>query len=77
MIDGEIAVDKICKFETLTEDLEAVRKQIGLPEALELPQAKSQYRKTKQHYRNILTDADKSRIADLFHDEIKMLGYEW
>ncbi len=76
-IDGEIVVDKICKFENIIEELEAIRIQIGIPEKLELPRAKSRFRKDKRGYRNILTEEDKSRIAELFHDEINLFGYEW
>ena len=77
MIDGRVAVDKVCKFENLTEELEAIRNQVGIPEPLELPKAKSQYRKDKRSYRDILGEEDKARIAELFHDEIRMGEYEW
>lgn len=76
-IDGKIAVDKICRFENLVDELEQVRKQIGLPEKLDLPRAKSKYRKDKAHYRDLLTEAEKAKIAELFHDEIRSMGYEW
>ena len=76
-IDGKVAVDKICRFENLSKELEEVRKQVGIPEKLELPRAKSRYRKDKRHYRDILGEADRARIADLFHDEISLFGYEW
>lgn len=76
-IDGRVAVDKICRFENLSNELEEVRKQVGIPEKLELPRAKSKYRKDKLNYRDILGEADKAIIANLFHDEISLLGYEW
>ena len=76
-IDGRLAVDKICKFENLSQELEEVRKQVGIPEKLELPRAKSKFRKDKRNYRDILGEADKAKIADLFHDEISLFGYKW
>ncbi len=76
-IDGKIAVDRICKFENITGELEIVQQQVGIPEPLDLPNAKSQYRKDKRSYRDILGEEDKTRIAHLFHDEINLLGYEW
>jgi hypothetical protein len=76
-IDGGLAVDKICRFENLSEELEEVRKKVGIPEKLELPRAKSKFRKDKRDYREIFGEADKARIADLFHDEINLFGYEF
>ncbi len=76
-IDGRIAVDKICRFENLPKELEEVRKQVGIPEKLDLPRAKSKTRMDKRHYRDILGEADKVKISDLFRDEISLFDYEW
>ena len=72
-----LAVDKVCRFENLSSDLEEVMKQVGIPEKLELPKAKSKFRKDKRNYRDIIGETDKAIIADLFFDEIGLLGYEW
>jgi hypothetical protein len=76
-IDGKIAVDKVYKFENLADELEVFRTQIGLPDKLELPMAKSQYRKDKRSYRDLLSVQEKGRIAEMFRDEINLFGYEW
>lgn len=76
-IDGEVAVDRICRFENLPEELESVRKEIGLPEELVLPRAKSQFRKDKESYRDILDDEQRENISRLFSDEIELFGYEF
>lgn len=76
-IDGQIAVDKICRFENLSEELEAVRTKLGIPEKLDLPHAKSRFRKEKQSYREIYGEMEKEKIAELFADEIKLFGYEF
>lgn len=76
-IDGKIVVDRICRFENLANELEVVRKHVGIPEPLELPMAKSSFRKDKRCYRDILGDEDKVRIMKLFRDEIDILGYEY
>jgi hypothetical protein len=76
-IDGKVVVDKICKFENLTEEIDAVRKLVGIPEQLELPRAKSQSRKAKGSYRDLLGEDDRDYISKLFHDEIILMGYEW
>ncbi len=75
-INGRLAVDKICRFENLSSDLEEVRKRVGIPEKLELPRAKSRFRKDKRSYQDILGEAEKAKIADLFHDEISLFEYE-
>ncbi|MYL26182.1 MULTISPECIES: sulfotransferase family 2 domain-containing protein [Halomonadaceae] len=76
-LKGQVAVDKICRYESLEEDLEEVRQHLGLPEPLELPKAKSGVRKDKRHYSDVLSEAEKDRIADLFKDEIKLMGYQF
>ena len=76
-VDGQIAVDKVCRFENLSEDLEVIRKQLGIPEKLELPRAKSRFRKDKRSYRDIFGEEEKVKIEELFRDEINLLGYEF
>ncbi|MES2657556.1 MAG: sulfotransferase family 2 domain-containing protein [Verrucomicrobiota bacterium] len=76
-IDGEVAVDRICRFEHLAEDLEAVRNRLGLQEKLELPRAKSRFRKSEGGYQGIYGEAEKAKIAELFSDEIRRFGYEF
>lgn len=76
-INGSVAVDKICKFENIDEELETIRKKLGIPEMLVLPRAKSGYRENNRNYRDILTDDDKNTIARIFQEEIQLLGYEW
>lgn len=76
-IDGQIVVDKICRFEKLTEELEGVRQRLGLPEELILPRAKSRFRKAGVDYRSVFNEEDKMIIANLFADEIKLFGYEF
>lgn len=76
-IDGIIAVNKVCRFENITDELEYVRKEVGIPEPLELPRAKSKYRKDKRDYREILSSKDMDSISAIFHDEIKFMGYQF
>ena len=76
-IDDQIAVDKICRFESISEELEVIRKRLGIPDALELPRAKSKLRKDKRSYRDILNEEEKLKIEEMFHEEISLLGYEF
>lgn len=76
-IRGAMQVDKVCRYESLTEDLESVRQNLGLPEAIELPKTKSTYRSDRRHYRDVLTPPQRDRIAVLFREEIELMGYEF
>ncbi len=76
-IDGMIAVDKVCRFESLSEELETIRVQLGIPAPLELPHTKSGHRKDKQNYRDMLNKDQRNRIAKIFSEEIELLKYEY
>ena len=76
-IDGELVVDRILRFEDLDGGLEEVRKHVGIPDPLTLPRAKSSSRKDRRSYREILTEEERDRIAEMFADEIRLFGYEF
>ena len=57
--------------------MEVVLKQFGISEKLELPRAKSRFRRDKRSYRDILGEEEKAKIAELFCDEISLFGYEF
>ena len=76
-IDGKIAVNRICRFENLQQEMETVRTALGIPEELQLPRAKSRFRKDKRPYQEVLNDAERDFVSGLFKDEIKLLGYKF
>lgn len=76
-IDDQIAVDRILRFEELDDEIERIRHEIGLPEGLVLPKAKSKSRSDKRSYREIMGEEDRQRIEKLFSDEIALMGYEY
>lgn len=77
MQGDNVLVDRICRYENLEEELEIVRNQVGIPEKIVLPQCKTNARKDKRHYRELLSDADRDRIAELFAKGIELMGYEY
>lgn len=77
LINQKVATNSFCRFENLLEDLEDIREKIGLPESLNLPQAKAGYRKGKKNYRDILSESEKNKVAEFFSDEIELLGYKF
>ena len=76
-IGGEVQVDKICRYENLKQDLEQVRQELGLPAEIELPGAKSGYRKDRRHYRDVLNQSQSRRIAEIFKEEISLIDYSF
>lgn len=76
-IQGDVVVDRICRYENLDDDLEEVRLKLGMPETLALPRAKSSYRKDRRSYRELLSDEEAETIRAMFQDELSLLGYEY
>lgn len=74
-IDGSMAVDRICRYETLADDLARVFEELKLGPVPPLPRAKSGIRPKGMHYRDLYSPADRDRIGTIFKDEIESLGY--
>ena len=76
-IDGEVVVDRILRFERLADEVAEVARHLGINDLPELPRAKSGIRTPGLHYRDLLDDGDRAKIARVFAREIAMLGYEF
>jgi len=76
-IDGEVVVDKICRFENLREEIDCVSKKLGIPGEILLTKAKSGFRTDARHYSEVLDAKARLSVADVFRDEIELLGYEF
>jgi hypothetical protein len=76
-IKGKIAVDRVCLFENIEEEMNFIAGQLKLPGIPKLPKTKSGTRKDKRHYRDILTDDDRLRIQEAFATEIENFGYKF
>lgn len=74
-IGGQPQVDRLIRYENLAAELEEVRLHLGLPQALELPRAKAEHRVDRRHYREMLNDRQRDRIAELFRDELEITKY--
>jgi hypothetical protein len=76
--DGELMLDTIITYESLNDGLGAIFQKLGIPFDGRLSvTAKSKHRKTRQHYREVLTPQQKSTIETVFAKEIAMHGYEF
>lgn len=76
-IDGQIAVDRVCRFEHLAEEMEQIRLQLGIPTPFELPRTKVTRRSTRPGYRDLLTAEEAERVREWFAEEIALLGYRF
>ncbi|MFZ2630047.1 MAG: sulfotransferase family 2 domain-containing protein [Desulfosalsimonadaceae bacterium] len=74
-IDGAISVNRVCLYENLEQELEAVRNRLNLPEKLALPKAKASRRQDKRNYRDIFNPEDRDKIEKMFSREIALFGY--
>lgn len=73
--NGEFLVDQVGRYETLTQDLDAICRQLGVPFDGWLPRAKGDLRQDKRHYREYYTDRTRDIVADLFAQETAIFGY--
>lgn len=79
-LNGDVAVDRIVRFEMLREDLDAVLAEIGVPWDGWLPRAKSTVdpsNRDPKAYRALYTEEDASVVGDLCQKEIQIGGYEF
>jgi hypothetical protein len=75
-INDQIVVDFVGRYERLSEDLAGIARKIGLPELI-LPNAKSEFRKNRQHYSHLLNSKTRSHIEKMCAREIELLDYHW
>ncbi len=76
--DGDIIVDDIARYECLSSDLSRIFERVGVPFDGDLGvRAKSEYRKDRRHYRDVLSARQVRIIAEEFAEEIALHGYEF
>ena len=75
-IRGQMALDRVLRYENLDAELTDVWHQLDLPGEPDLPRAKGNARPAG-HYRELYTDASRARVADVFADTIDAFGYEF
>jgi hypothetical protein len=76
-INGEIAVDKVCLYENMDQEMVSIQQQLNLPGLPALPRAKSRFRSDRRHYREIFGAEDKIAVEKMFAREIEHFGYEF
>ena len=74
---SDIIVDKVFFYESLEESMTEIGKRLGIGETPHLPLAKTDYRKDKSSYRDILSEEDRDKITKVFAREIAYFNYKW
>lgn len=76
-IGGQVAVDRVLRFERLADELAEVWRHLDLPGEPALPRAKAEARPPEAHYRDLYDDESRELVARLFARQIAELGYEF
>jgi hypothetical protein len=76
LLDGELCVDFVVRFERLADDLAEVCRRVGLP-AVTLPHLKSGLRMGGHSYRDYYDEDTKATVAKRHQQDIRLFGYEF
>ena len=76
VMDDQLCVDFVIRYEHLSEDLAEVRKRIGLP-PIDLPHLKTGFRQKRHHYSEYFDEQSKAIVAEKHKNDIKLFGYEF
>jgi hypothetical protein len=74
--DGRIIVDRVLRYERLTDDLAGVFRELDIPFRGSLGvNAKSEYRTDRRPYREVYSAAQADRVRHVFAEEMRLHGY--
>lgn len=76
IIDNELCVDFVIRYENLADDVLEVCRRIGLPPIV-LPHLKTGFRQKRHHYSEYFDEESKAIVAEKHKNDIRILGYEF
>jgi hypothetical protein len=76
VIDDQLCVDFVIRYEHLEKDFNEVCRRIGVP-ASGLPHLKTGIRKQARHFTEYFDDETRSIVADLHKNDLRFFGYEF
>lgn len=76
VIDDELCVDFVIRYEHLEEDLLELGARLELP-PIELPRLKTGFRQKKHHYSEYFNDSNRQRVAAKHRNDIRFFGYSF
>lgn len=77
LIDDDVAVDTVLRFERLREGLDRSVAELGVAPRVGLPGAKTGVRPPRTPAHEVLSPVQARRVAWLARREIETFGYEW
>ena len=69
-------VDYVIRYENMAEGLKFLQSKLSL-DKITMPRAKSQFRKDRQHYSQVLNTQARRQIEAICANEIRYFGYQW
>jgi hypothetical protein len=76
MLDDQLCVDFVIRYENLSEDFSEACRRIGLPPS-ELPKLKAGIRQKKHHYSEYFDDVSRDIVAEKHKNDILFFGYKF
>lgn len=76
VIDGQLCIDYVIRYENLAEGLNEVCRRVGLP-SMQLPHLKSGFRKKDHHYCEYYDEASRDLVAERHQNDIRLFGYQF
>lgn len=77
--DDRLLVDHVGRYETLDDSLAFIAERLGLGRAIQLPgrKVKSEFRRDRRPWREVLSAADRRLIETACRRELEAFGYAW
>ena len=76
IIDDQLCVDFVIRYENLSEDLAEVCKRIDIP-TIDLPRLKTGFRQKRHHYSEYFDEESEAIVAEKHRNDIRFFGYSF
>jgi len=76
ILDGELCVDFVIRYENLADDFNEVCKKIGV-QTISLPHLKGGIRKKNYHYSEYFDEESKAIVAERHRHDVRLFGYQF
>ncbi len=76
VIDDQLCVDQMLRYEHLADDVVALCSRIGIP-TIELPRLKSGFRPNEIHYSRYYDEQSKALVGERHRNDIRFFGYRF
>jgi hypothetical protein len=76
VIDDQLCVNRLIRYEHLNDDFREVCTEVGVP-PIELPRLKGGFRSSRRHYSEYYDDQTADIVAKRHRNDLRLLGYEF